>query len=322
MSAGAAAAEPPLSPEGEDGALLALLGALARRGYRFVTPTPLTHHCVLARAELHRARDLRDVFGWSLPFEAGVVPAEILGLMRAGGVLEEGPHGMSSAVRVSNLAGSLFLHSAFPTAAQDSVFFGPDSYRFADLIAAELRGGPCPAELVDVGAGAGVGAIAAGLLFPQARLVLTDTNPKALRLARINAAHAGLQVETIETDGLEGAPGPWDLVLANPPYILDRGGRTYRDGGDMHGGRVSLDWAMAAAARLKPGGRLLLYTGSAIVAGEDPLRQALETALRDAGCKLDYRELDPDVFGEELERPDYAGVDRIAVVAAVATKRR
>ena len=39
-----------------------------------------------------------------------------------------------------------------------------------------------------------------------------------------------------------------------------------------------------------------------------------------AGCSLDYRELDPDVFGEELDRPAYRDVDRIAVVAAIAVK--
>ena len=62
---------------------------------------------------------------------------------------------------------------------------------------------------------------------------------------------------------------------------------------------------------------MLLYTGSAIVAGRDALREALAEALPRLGCSLRYEELDPDVFGEELDQPDYRNVERIAVVGAV-----
>jgi len=34
-----------------------------------------------------------------------------------------------------------------------------------------------------------------------------------------------------------------------------------------------------------------------------------------------YEELDPDVFGEELERGVYTGADRIAAVTLTVTKR-
>jgi hypothetical protein len=101
---------------------------------------------------------------------------------------------------------------------------------------------------------------------------------------------------------------------------MDEGDRTYRHGGDLHGARLSLDWTLAAARRLEPGGRMLLYTGSAIVGGRDALRETLERTLPDLGCTLRYREIDPDVFGEELEKPAYAEVERIAVVGAVVAK--
>jgi methylase of polypeptide subunit release factors len=153
--------------------------------------------------------------------------------------------------------------------------------------------------------------------------MLTDVNPKAHRLARLNAAHAGICVDTVEASGLAGAPDGVDLILANPPYIADPGGRTYRDGGELHGGQMSVDWAKAAVGKLAPDGRFLLYTGSAIVAGgRDRLREELEALAQRTGVALAYRELDPDVFGEELERDDYADVERIAVVGAVITKPR
>jgi SAM-dependent methyltransferase len=305
-------------PEGA--ALLALLQALAARDYRFVTPTPATHARVVGRAGRERARDLRDVLGWSLPFEPEVVEPALLDLLRQAGALSEGPQGLKSRYRVSPLGERLFVHSAYPTEAEDAVFFGPDSYRFARFVIAEIAG--AGGRMVDVGAGAGVGAIVAAGLAQFTKVVMADINPKALRLARVNAAFAGVEGETVETEGLEGLDRSWDLVLANPPYIADAAGREYRDGGDMHGGRLSVELAKAAAERLAPGGRLLLYTGAAIVEGRDALHEALEPALRERGCTVRYRELDPDVFGEELEKPPYRDVERIAVVAAVAVKAR
>lgn len=304
-----------------DAALLDLLRALRARDYRFITPTPATHARILARADRKQAANLTDVLGWSLPFDPSVIEPDLLALLQAADALEKRDGTLRARYRVSTLHGHLFLHSAYPTEADDSVFFGPDSYRFADFIRAEL--GDCEgARVVDIGTGAGVGGIVAADACPKARVVLTDINPKALRLARLNARFAGIEAEIVEADGLSTVADPIDVALANPPYIIDPKGRTYRDGGDMHGGQLSLDMATEAAARLTPGGRLLLYTGSAIVAGRDELHEALEAAMADANCTLRYRELDPDVFGEELEKPEYADVDRIAIIGAVATKRR
>ena len=89
---------------------------------------------------------------------------------------------------------SLFLHSAYPTDASDAVFLGPDSYRFARFLLAELAAEPAD-WLVDIGAGAGVGAISRRARAAWRRLLLTDINPLALRLARINARHAGVEAE-------------------------------------------------------------------------------------------------------------------------------
>ena len=48
-----------------DDALVALLGLLKTRSYRFVTPTPATHARVVARPSRQVGRTLRDVLGWS-----------------------------------------------------------------------------------------------------------------------------------------------------------------------------------------------------------------------------------------------------------------
>ena len=310
------------APLGDDAPLLRLLQGLEAAGYDFVTPTPLTHARVLARRPERTARDLREALGWSLPFHRADLPPEPVDLLDAAGALEKDGARLRSTVRVSRLRGLLFLHSAYPTDAADAVFLGPDSYRFADFIAAELAGREWVGRLADVGGGAGVGAITAAARRGRAQVLLTDVNPAALRLARVNAAHAGVPLETRQAADLAGAPDGLDLILANPPYIAGAG-QTYQAGGDLHGGRVSLEWAKAALPKLAPGGRLLLYTGSAILdGGRDRLKAELQAAADAAGARLAYRELDPDVFGEELDKPAYADAERIAAVGAVFTRPR
>jgi SAM-dependent methyltransferase len=304
-----------------DAALLALLEGLAAAGYRFVTVTPETHRRVLERGRDRTARDLRDVFGWSLPFERDLLPDRIQEALERSGMISP-EHGLfRSRVRVASADDRLLLHSAYPTDGADAVFFGPDSYRYVRFLREELSRLAPARRLVDLGAGSGVGAIMAAALLPGTHLSAIDINPLALRLARINARHAAVELVTIEGAGLEAVEGPVDLVIANPPFIADPAGRLYRDGGGRHGARLSLDWALAAAGRIEPGGTVLLYTGSAIVAGRDELREALASQLPDLGCSLRYSEIDPDIFGELLAEPGYGDAERIAAVGAVIGKR-
>ena len=303
------------------GALVRLLEALQSRGYRFVTPSRSTHRRVLRRPDKQEALCLRDVFGWNLPFRAHVVDKGVLDVMRSAGVLEERDEYCTSKIRVSSLGNDLFLHSSF-TAGQDAVFFGPDSYRFAAFLRAEIPiEHPCEA-LADIGTGSGVGAIVAARACRPNRIVLTDINPLALEYAKASAILAGLTVECVMSSGLAKCEEHFDLVVANPPFIADEGGPTYRDGGDMHGARISLDWAREAAKALSPEGRLLLYTGSAIVEGRDEFYDVLQQEFSDENFGLEYREIDPDIFGGQLASPLYSDVERIAAVGVKLERRR
>ncbi|WP_375401838.1 methyltransferase [uncultured Sphingomonas sp.] len=304
------------------GALLALLRHLGMRGYRFVTTTPASHARVLARADGRRAQGLRDALGWSLPFAPDTVGAEPFGLLIAAGAVEPAADGLFQAtVRVSAVRDTLFLHSAYPANARDAVFLGPDSYRFAELIVAEMGRPPPGARILDYGAGAGVGGITAARAAPSgARLTLADTNPAALRLAGINAEFAGVEFETVEACSPAELTGPFDLVVTHPPFMIDEGGRLYRDGGALFGAGFALDWVLAGVELLAPGGRLVLHTGVSIVDGEDPLLRELHARLDTARFAWGYRELDPDIFGEELATPAYDRVDRIAATALLVVR--
>jgi methylase of polypeptide subunit release factors len=277
--------------------------------------TPATHARVISRRQ--EAGTLRDVFGWSLPFTEAGIPGKFIELLRRADAIESCGGRLKSRVRVANVDGELFLHSAYPTTSEDSVFFGPDTYRYASLIRAELPLLGPVRRIVDIGAGSGAGGIIAAKLADKPRLTLSDVNPSALRLAAVNAAFAGVEAELVEAPGLDGVEGEIDLVLANPPYMMDENDRDYRNGGGMHGAQLSLDWAVAAAERLQPGGHMILYTGVAIIEGKDEFKNALAQEMAARGCSLQYRELDPDIFGEELDKPPYRNVERIAAVAAV-----
>lgn len=304
-----------------DAALVALLDRLKQLDYAFVPTTPETHRRVVARLAKARATDLRDIFGWSRPFERDVLPADLFALLEGTGMLRGSEGEFRSDIRVASIGGRLFLHSAYPTDRTDAVFFGPDTYRFVRFLTGELAECRPTRTLVDIGAGSGAGAIMAAACWPYARLILTDINPLALRFAHINARHNGVTVETREGSGIEPVGETPDLVIANPPFILDPSRRAYRDGGEKRGAAISLDWTLAAAARLAPGGRVLLYTGSAIVEGWDELAATLRERLAELGCSLRYTELDPDIFGEQLDEPGYEAVERIAAVGAVVARQ-
>ena len=308
-----------MSQADADRALGRLLYELDAAGYRFTPPTPETHRRVVARRS--EAENLRDVFGWSLPFRAGLLDPALLAALEASDMLSRDGDGMRSAVRVASVGNALFLHSAYPTDAADAVFFGPDTYRFIAFLDRELPLLPAPHSLADIGAGSGAGAIMAARHAPNATLTLVDINPLALRFARINALHNKVHVSTVAGSGIEPVEGPIELAIANPPFIRDAVGRAYRDGGGMHGAALSLDWATATAARLAPGGRMLLYTASAIVGGRDALRDALADRVAAQGCTLRYAEIDPDIFGEQLDEPGYEEVERIAAVGVVIARR-
>ncbi|MDB5747131.1 MAG: SAM-dependent methyltransferase [Massilia sp.] len=306
----------------DTGALLALGQALQRAGYQFTTVTPATHRRVNGRPANAWASDLRGVFGWSRPFREDAVPKEILALMWGAGVLKERNGGLCATVRASTIGERLYFHSAFPTRDDDAVFFGPDTYRYIAATKRAMDTLAPPRRAVDIGAGGGPGAIEVAARFPGAQCFAADINDRALALAGVNARLAGLaNVALRHSDLLNNLEGGFDLVMSNPPYILDPDQLRYRHGGDMRGAGLSLAIVEAALERLNPGGTLLLYTGIAIVDGRDEFFEVIRPKLEAACASWTYEELDPDIFGGQLDCDGYEEVERIAAVWLRATRR-
>lgn len=300
-----------------DDALVELLHQLVDRQYHFTCVTPATHARVLSRPAPDEP-GLRDIFGWNRHFLAAQLEPELLRLLERSGCVEKNGDQLRSRVRVASLGGRLFLHSSYPTSSDDSVFLGPDTYRFVRFVLAQRQELERAAWLVDMGAGSGAGGILAGTAAAIARVTLVDINPAAARLARINAIAAGAEASVLVSDQI---PRGCDLVIANPPYMMDISHRTYRDGGAMFGGELASRWAKEALESLGPAGTMLLYTGAAVRRGRLPLVECLQNLYTKADATLDVEEIDPDVFGEELENPAYGEIERIAALGIRITKR-
>jgi methylase of polypeptide subunit release factors len=304
-----------------ESALRDLLRAVADTGYSFVPPTPETHRRVNGRPGNEEARNLRDVFGWSRPFRREVVGERIFSLLRAAGAMEPAGPLWRSRVRVATLNGRHYLHSAYPTTQANAIFFGPDTYRFVRAALAAL-----PDRLyeraVDLGCGSGAGGLAVAAARAVGELWLSDINQDALAFARVNAAQAEQAARCVESDLFAALPGPFDLILGNPPYLADPMKRAYRDGGGLMGMGLGLRIVTEGMDRLADGGVLFLYTGVPISDGVDRFRRELERIVPQGGFAVDYDEIDPDLFGEELDMPAYRTVDRIAAVAVMISRTR
>lgn len=302
--------------------LYALGKELQNQQYRFITPTPASIACVALRPGNDHASKLTCILGWSRPFTSAVVSPAILEAMLQADVIEQKGELLRSTVRVSSIGETLYFHSAYPTTAADSVFFGPDTYRFVRQLQLALPSlGAGLQRCADIGCGAGAGAVTLALACPDAVVYAVDINGAALELTSINAALAGAaNVIAQYSDLLHDVTGYFDLIVANPPFLMDPHERAYRHGGGELGGALSLAIVDTAIDRLAPGGTLLLYTASAIVDGVDVLRKEALRRLSRAGILASYEEVDPDIFSEELAKPAYAEVDRIAAVWLKATK--
>lgn len=307
----------PPPPGGIDRSALLEAGRILQAlGYRFTTVTPATQARVLARDPDAWARDPRDVFGWSRPYRAGVLPPELAALMSLTGLARRCGEGWRSTVRCSSLGERLYFHSAYPTGETDAVFFGPDTSRFIRALNNELTMWPgTPQRIADLGCGSGAAAIELARRFRAAEVLAIDINHAALAVTEVNAALAGVSnVWLLHSDLLAQAEGGFDLIVANPPYLLDAAGRSYRHGGGALGEGLALRILDTALQRLRPGGTLMLYTGVAMVDGQDPFLRHVKASLEGVPCRWRYQEIDPDVFGEELELPAYAAAERIAAV--------
>jgi release factor glutamine methyltransferase len=297
--------------------LLQLGEFLRSNRYRFTTITPASHSLILKRRP-PESPSLRDIFGWNWAFKIEDIDPSLKTLIE--GVLQKTQNGLyKSQLRFSTVGELLFAHSAFPTREEESVFFGPDTYRFIRFLQAKIKNPVSRA--IDLGTGTGAGGLSIRNFCRE--LVLSDLTDEALEFTqfnlKLNHSATGAKMQVVKSDLFEKVGGTFDLVIANPPFIADSGSRKYRDGGLELGLEMTKKMIEHSLPRLNCGGRLLLYTGVSIQSGKDALYDYLGRSGEH--YQVAYEEIDPDIFGEELAGENYQGVDRIAAVGLTVERK-
>ena len=78
-------------------------------------------------------------------------------------------------------------------------------------------------RVADVGTGSGCLAVALATERTDASVVASDVSLPALEVARDNAARHGVagRITFVATSYLDDVSGPFDLIMANPPYVCE-----------------------------------------------------------------------------------------------------
>ncbi len=76
-------------------------------------------------------------------------------------------------------------------------------------------------QVLDLCTGNGSLAVLAAMAWPEVTVDAADISAEALEVARINVDKHAMQqrVRVVQSDGMAALPGPYDLVLCNPPYV-------------------------------------------------------------------------------------------------------
>jgi release factor glutamine methyltransferase len=181
----------------------------------------------------------------------------------------------------------------------------PETEGVVDEALAELssRSASAPA-IADVGCGSGCIAIAIARERPEARLLATDASPAALAVARENAfAHAVEERITFLhgdlLDPLVERGEKLDLVVSNPPYVVDAEIFDLAPEVKEHEPRMALAGGadgLATITRLLQGVGAVL-TGAGVVVMEIGKGQDREVAERVHAAGLDLLRIVPDLAG-------------------------
>jgi release factor glutamine methyltransferase len=186
----------------------------------------------------------------------------------------------------------------------------PDTETLVELALEILRGEPRPDRrwrIADIGTGSGAILLALLSELSWACGVGTDISVAALRTARSNAAQLGFapRATFVACDYAAALPGPFDLIVSNPPYI--RSAEIAGLGAEVrhHDPRLALDGGadgLAAYRAIAPEAVRLLAAGGVLAMelgyGQSADVEALMTAA-----------------GLTLERPpkaDLTGIPRAA----------
>lgn len=200
---------------------------------------------------------------------------------------------------LQHLLGTVDFHGLIFASDRRALVPRPETEQLVEFILENPKSKIQNPKLLDVGTGSGVIALTLAAKLDTATVDAVDVSEEALALARENAARLNLapRVNFFQSNLLENAPGPYDLVAANLPYIatdalpaLSRevqcDPKLALDGGAA-GHEIIARLIVSAKDRLAPGGLLALEIGHDQA---EVLTALLEREkYQDIQCKSDYQ---------------------------------
>ena len=182
----------------------------------------------------------------------------------------------------------------------------PDTEILVEWALALLPAGQA-ARVLDLGTGSGAVALALQHQRPAAQVTAVDASADALAVASANAQRLNLPVHCVLSHWMDAVPGPFDLIVSNPPYVAEGDPHltalTHEPLSALTGGADGLDdirqIIAQAPSRLNAGGWLLLEHGWDQAA-------TVQALLREAG------------FVQVQSRRDLSGIERCTGAAVPA----
>ena len=280
---------------------------------------------------------LVQLFVLGEPVRADALPVEAAELEAAGLVVRDGDL-VRAPLRLAPYDGLLIAHDG-EDAEHDADHVGGMNNATRTMATLTIRRQVDRA--LDLGTGSGAQALLA--VRHTRSVVATDVNQRALRYAALNARLNGAVLDLREGSWFEPvADEQFDLIVANPPYVISPDSQfVFRDSG-QEGDTVSRDVVRGAAAHLSEGGHAtVMCNWICRSAGEtwQPLAEWVEGTGCDA-LLLAHEQVDPfhyaarwneplrsdpDAFAGAIERwldsYDRAGITGIGIGAVVLRRR-
>ena len=185
----------------------------------------------------------------------------------------------------------------------------PETEQLCEILVEEAKSADCTwkaGRVVDVGTGSGCIALALASSIPTIQVTGVDISEDALALARENLEKIGLaeRVTFAKSDLLGSVKGPFDLVVANLPYIPSNEvpelqAEVQRDpiyalNGGGNGLEIIRRLLSQVCEKMKSGGRLALEIGLGQVGGL--VAEFTARNFQDVKIMKDYQSRDRFIF--------------------------
>lgn len=136
--------------------------------------------------------------------------------------LEDALEKLNRHIPVQYVIGRSFFYNYYFRLNADTLIPRPETEELVHLIISENTH-PSPA-IVDIGTGSGCIAICLAAHIKNARVTAVDISTSALAMAQRNAEDNHVKIDFIEQDFLsdqKDIPGTFDIIVSNPPYVLE-----------------------------------------------------------------------------------------------------